>query len=297
MKYENHAHVGTHGATFKYIDRPPSLVPQYGESGQHQFLWVTSPLHRQMRKSKNTVVPDATEAKRLVEKLFSDKKITRRLSEANEATTRIELIDAVLRAVGWPDEELNREVPSGTGDSLDYELQGGGLPWMVVEAKRAGKTFDLDKSNIATNDSAGRSIKLLLSRGGSTLREALKQAAQYCNDRAIPLACITNGYQWVFFRGLSSKHRKWQDGSALIFSDAKDVISRFDDFWGCISRAWAGKPYLNEFLDRPPMAPLPAPRTPRDFLEIRRPASESEVIAVLRLIDPLISSERANKRT
>ena len=67
----------------------------------------------------------------------------RRRKKANETTTRVELIDELLSAVGWSTGSIERELPTGTGDFIDYELQADGHPWMVVEAKRAGQSFRL----------------------------------------------------------------------------------------------------------------------------------------------------------
>src|SRR5262249_49905007 len=126
--------------------------------------------------------------------------VTRRGKEANEARTRVELIDNVLNAMGWPVEEVEREASTGGGGFLDYELWATDVPFMVLEAKRVGRVFDLQAIG---RGSRVRSLNTLLSRGGEALREVLKQASTYCNDRGIPLACVSNGLQWVFFRGLS----------------------------------------------------------------------------------------------
>jgi hypothetical protein len=92
---------------------------------------------RRITKTTTAEVRDAVLA------LFVKCKADKRLRQANEASTRVELIDGVLKALGWPSFDAAREVPSGTGRFLDYELRTSREPWMVVEAKRVEATFEL----------------------------------------------------------------------------------------------------------------------------------------------------------
>jgi GTPase SAR1 family protein len=237
---------------------------------------------RRAHSASKPLVPATT--KDAVSKIFAEFKPSRRFREANEARTRIEVINRVLATFGWLDKDIEPEAPSGTGEFLDYELWAQDQPWMVVEAKRAGLTFDLSDAGTKKNDSRLRTIASLNNQGGATFREAMKQAATYCNDKGIPLACVTNGFQWLFFRGLSSKHRAWTAGSALVFATSDEVIARFDDFLRSLGRTWAGTTYLHELLDRPHSGSLPAPRVPRDFFATRRAQVDPDRIAVLRSV-------------
>lgn len=191
----------------------------------------------------------------------------------NEATTRVELVDKVLRACGWPAADLEREVGSGAGNFLDYELRPKGQPWMVVEAKRTGVTFDIPVPTGQQTNTILWPIKSLMNRGGKGLREVLNQAATYCNDRGISLACATNGEQWVFFRGLSAKERPWTTGRAFVFGSRQQVLHFFSDFYRCIAREHAETPFLSEQLEEPASSPPPTPRIPADFVELLRPST------------------------
>ena len=186
--------------------------------------------------------------------------------------------------LGWLDKDIEPESPSGTGEFLDYELWAQDQPWMVVEAKRAGVTFDLSDAGTKKSGSHLRTIASLNNQGGAALREAMKQAATYSNDKGIPLACVTNGFQWLFFRGLSSRRRAWTAGSALVFASSDEVVARFDDFLRSLGRTWAGTTYLPEFLDKPHSGSLPAPCVPRDFFTTRRAQADPNRIAVLRSV-------------
>ncbi len=243
-----------------------------------------APLMAARRRTHAPKSLTAATAKEAVARVFDEFKPSRRLRQANEARTRTELVNRVLSALGWPDRDIEPEAPSGTGEFLDYELWTDDQRWMVVEAKRAGLTFDLSDAGTKRSRSHLRSIASLNSQGGAELRAVLKQAATYCNDKGIPLACVTNGYQWLFFRGLSSKRRAWTAGSALVFASSEEVISRFDDFLRCLGRTWAGSTYLPELLDQAPSGELPAPSAPRDYFSTRRAQPDADRIALLRSI-------------
>lgn len=209
---------------------------------------------------------DARFARELVDAAFRRFGDSRDLAEANEATTRCELIDAVLRALDWPDGTFDRESATAAGDFLDYVLPCDGHGVLVVEAKRSGQTFALDDG--LQSGSSLRSITTLLKRGGASLREVLKQAAGYCNDRGIPYACVTNGYQWIFFRGLSSQTMPWASGRAYSFASAKQVLEHFDDFIGCIGRHMLATAFLPRLLFRPTTQELPPPRVPLHQIQV-----------------------------
>jgi hypothetical protein len=247
---------------------------------------------RRTAAASKTLVPATT--KEAVSKIFTQFTPSRRFREANEARTRIEVVNGVLSALGWTDKDIEPEAPSGTGEFLDYELWAQDQPWMVVEAKRAGVTFDLSEG---TKKSAShlRPIDALMKQGGTALRDAMKQAATYCNDKGIPLACVTNGFQWLFFRGLSSKRRAWTGGSALVFAGSEEVVARFDDFLRSLGKPWAGTTYLPEFLDKPPSGTLPAPTVPRDFFSTRRASADPNRVAILRSVSDYLLGDMGRR--
>lgn len=241
------------------------------------------------RRSLSTAkAPPSATAKESITAVFSEFKPSRRFRQANEARTRLEVVNRVLSALGWLEKDMELETPSGTGEFLDYELWANDQPWMVVEAKRVGVTFDLSDAGTKKSMSHLRPISAIHSQGGSALRDAMKQAATYCNDKGIPLACVTNGFQWLFFRGLSSKRRAWTQGSALVFASSDEVSARFDDFHRSVGKAWAGTTYLPELLDKSHSGVVPAPCVPRDFFSTRRAQADSNRIAVLRSVSEFL---------
>jgi hypothetical protein len=215
----------------------------------------------------------------------------RRLRTANEATVRMAVIDKVIQALGWDPVDAGLESPTGAGDYLDYELKTPIGPWMVVEAKRAGETFEVPDSLLPIRSATTRTLQPLLRRGGRLLRDALHQAATYCNDKGIALACVTNGFQWIFFRGLSARDRPWTSGPAILFNGSDDIISRFDPFFGCLSRSYAATAYLLRLLDRSDDGALPAMINPQDHLAARPGPADRANTAILRSVNNFLFSE------
>ncbi len=226
-----------------------------------------------------------------VEAAFKRFEPVRDLRKKNECETRVELIDKILAAVGWDDLTTGREVPSGTGDYLDYELSVQGERRLVVEAKRVGRTFELSLPKSKDGRTLIRRIHGLQSKGGKELKDVLGQAASYCNARAVPWACVTNGYQWVFFRGLSSETQEWPKGMAVVFDGLDEILARFDDFLGCLSRDWVGGPYLAELVGIGPEVEVPERVVPSDLLTTRRSPFDPEAAAHLRGIGDYLLGE------
>lgn len=189
------------------------------------------------------------------------------MRDANEAKTRIAFVDKILRACGWPEENFGVEEPTGAGDYVDYLLADAQQQqWMVVEAKRVSRTFALTKMSTPYRSLA------TLSRQSSDLKEVLDQAARYCNDRGVPYACVTNGFQWLFFRGLSAPGRPWLKGSALVFDSLDDIDTRLSEFTRCLHREHAFTPALPELLERGTGARLlPERRASEQLPPLQRP--------------------------
>jgi hypothetical protein len=218
------------------------------------------------------------------------KRADRKLVGANEAKTRVTLIDRILAALGWSTDDVERELKSGVGNYLDYELRAQGRPWMLVEAKRAGATFELPAFGKAGSTSL-HSLQSLHQRGSAPLRDALAQAATYCNDRGVPLAAVTNGYQWLFFRGLSRRGAPWIKGVALTFFSPLELQNRFEEFFGALSRTHAHGPFLFQLLDRPGSRPPAIAKRPRELLRTRRHAPDPNRVSGLRTVADLLLTE------
>lgn len=235
-----------------------------------------------MERRRRDVPTTANEAIQAIRELFKHRRAGSGLQPANEAATRLLIINEVLATLGWPKESFQPEHASGAGDYLDYLLAIDGEPWMVVEAKRTGTAFDLPEPTGRGRDGSVRSLSSVLSRGGPAFRETAKQAAGYCNDRAVPLACVTNGYQWVFFRGLSWRGKPWNQNFALVFRSPDEVLARFDDFWNSLARTHARTAPLLRLLDGQAETDPPVGERPIDCLEVHRPQPDADTGAYVR---------------
>ena len=84
--------------------------------------------------STNTQIEDA--AKRMGKLVSSG--IVNQIHNANEAKTRLMIIDTVLDILGWSKDEYEPELATELGNYTDYRLIIEGQPRLIVEAKRIG---------------------------------------------------------------------------------------------------------------------------------------------------------------
>lgn len=68
------------------------------------------------------------------------------LKRANEAKTRLLVIDEILNLLGWPKVEYDPEHRTPTGNYTDYLLSLEEIPRLVVEAKRTNLFEALPKA-------------------------------------------------------------------------------------------------------------------------------------------------------
>ncbi|MEG3788808.1 hypothetical protein V1318_01615 [Lysobacter sp. CCNWLW3] len=132
------------------------------------------------------------------------------LSQANEAQTRYDVIDRMLREVlGWTYGAVIVE-EYAPGDSkagfIDYCLRSGDIT-IIVEAKKAGAAFPTP-----TN-------KAKLKLGGSVLGDgeissAIEQAKEYAKRKSAQVVVVTNGLCWCFFNTENSTNDNY---ASLLF--------------------------------------------------------------------------------
>ena len=168
-------------------------------------------------------------ASKMQELVRSD--IARRLKEANEAETRLLLIDRVLSILGWSLEEYNPEQRTSTGGFTDYLLSVDGQPRLIVEAKRYGLVAPISRplqhpqyTNSYLHNSCGEEMAALLD-----------QCRMYCSDSGVPYAVATTGNIWVILVG-QSIGVEWGKLRSSVFYSLEDIASRFGYFYGLISR-------------------------------------------------------------
>ncbi len=146
-----------------------------------------------------------------------------RLNEANEAETRLKVIDHVIYEVlGWthadvkPEERVSEDRATTWAD---YVLRTG-MTAIVIEAKKAGATFD----NVPTVRRALLNTKLV----SGALGEAIIQAREYARKLSIPFAVVTNGDSWIVFPATRTDQVQSKDSSAIIFHNLQSALE--DDY-------------------------------------------------------------------
>jgi hypothetical protein len=146
-----------------------------------------------------------------------------------EADTRINLIDRILEEVlFWPASEIQRESHSYAG-YLDYTLHVNGKPFVCLEAKKEGVTFEFPKDKARKNYQLNGTLVT-----DANIREAVDQVRSYCDENAIRYAIATNGYTWIIFRAIR-EDIKWREGNARVFHSIQYIIENFTEFWNLLS--------------------------------------------------------------
>jgi GTPase SAR1 family protein len=154
-----------------------------------------------------------------------------RLQGANEAETRLLLIDRILNILGWVTEEFRPEQHTSSSGYTDYCLEIDGKPQLIVEAKRHGlippisRTFPQPQYK---NSTLHRSC-------GDEMRSLLDQCRLYCSDWGLDYAIATTGNIWIILIG-GNIRVEWGDLLAFVFHSLDDIVNRFNLFYDLISR-------------------------------------------------------------
>ncbi|XYB77560.1 hypothetical protein ACSTJ7_23220 [Vibrio parahaemolyticus] len=150
-------------------------------------------------------------------------------ADLNEAQTRFHIIDVIVKqCLNW-DGLIEVEQYESANGFTDYEL---GVPRkVVIEAKRESVGFEIP---VGRNPKYTLPIKSLV-QSNSGLKSAMQQAQNYCSNRGIPIAIVTNGHQYVAFIAARVDGVNVFDGQALVFTSLQDIYNNFVPFWNCLS--------------------------------------------------------------
>jgi predicted type IV restriction endonuclease len=155
-----------------------------------------------------------------------------KLHEANEAETRLKVINDVLYSVlGWTHSDVHveqRVSEDGSTTWADYVLKTG-MTALVVEAKKVGVTFD------EIPDARRAQLKGKLLKGATG--DAIRQARDYARKLSIPFAVVTNGNSWVIFPATRVDQVAFEESSAIVFSTLKSALQDdYAEFFDLLSR-------------------------------------------------------------
>ena len=146
-----------------------------------------------------------------------------------EADTRARIIDPILDSLGWIPSAISREPYAGWSESkgyIDYLLFIRNKPYLVIEAKKTGRTFELPARLAKQRFTTFRSLKAI---SNSDLNEALEQCMRYTMHCGAQYACATNGFEWLFFKP-THPHRPLPDAKVAIFPDIESILKNIDLF-------------------------------------------------------------------
>lgn len=149
----------------------------------------------------------------------------------NEAETRFHIIDKILNEVlGWPRNCIRVEQRTERGYT-DYEIGQDGTS-LIVEAKKEEMGFTLPSD---THYGVVSIAPLLRDKSNSNLKSAMTQVMNYCSERGVAPAIVTNGEQWVCFLASRVDSLAPLAGRALIFPSLESIRENFLTFWKTLS--------------------------------------------------------------
>lgn len=148
-----------------------------------------------------------------------------------EADVRLKVVDPIfIRVLGWPIASISAEDRAGKG-FIDYRFNIESLARLLAEAKRDGRDLGI------ADDRNGRFFKLngpVFNTEAS--REGIEQAINYCGHKNAELACVTNGREWIIFRGNRlGDGRDTLDGLACAFASLTGIRDNFKLFFDLLS--------------------------------------------------------------
>jgi len=150
----------------------------------------------------------------------------------SESDTRLKIIDRILVDVlNWPYDSISTE-PHVAGGFVDYVLLSDGLSRVVVEAKRDGRSLGTEMRRPGASHKLSSGVFVQ-----QAVKEGIDQAIRYCGERSAELACVTNGSEWIVFRGsrLGDGHNT-RDGMAFVFPSLIAIDEQFALFYDLLSR-------------------------------------------------------------
>jgi GTPase SAR1 family protein len=144
-----------------------------------------------------------------------------------EEDTRLKVLDRILvEVLGWSYEDIYTEAPS-EGGFIDYKITINGRARLIIEAKKDARDFGF------AGRPPGKAYKIngpVFSNKNA--QEGIQQAIRYCGQKNAELACVTNGREWIVFRGSRlGDGRDSVEGMAFIFTSIEDVLKKFSLFF------------------------------------------------------------------
>ncbi|WP_186033438.1 ATP-binding protein [Burkholderia gladioli] len=142
----------------------------------------------------------------------------------NESDTRLKVLDRLLfEVLGWRYESIFTEPPSPSG-YIDYLLTiGERRGAIVIEAKRSGF--------LSVNSVSNKSAVLSLSGPVlQPLKDGIRQALSYATEQGTPIAVLTDGRCWLFFKASRTDGLPPLQGKGIFFPSLDAITDDFPRF-------------------------------------------------------------------
>ena len=170
------------------------------------------------------------------------------LSDANEAKTRLLLIDTVLEYLGWSKDEFNPEESIGKLSYIDYLLKIDDVPRLIVEAKRASYTFGSPQRKSRKNH---YTLTYLKTAFGQAFTEVLNKAERYALENRVPFALLTNGGEWFLVQLiLTPGFLDMNDLKGIYFGNLFSDDFHFDLMWELLFRGNVAEGSIEAYFAR-----------------------------------------------
>ena len=148
--------------------------------------------------------------------------------DMNEAQTRFDIIDNILRALGWNDYDFTVE-ENVEGKYADYIL--GKPRKLIVEAKRIRRLFELP---VGSNKKLLQPIDAVM-RLSDEAKDGIKQVQKYCSDCGVKNAVLTNGHQFIAFIATRDDGLSPFEGKCFVIDSIQTFIDNFEKIWQLLS--------------------------------------------------------------
>jgi len=202
-----------------------------------------------------------------------------KLADANEAKTRLLVIDAVLEALGWTKEDFNPEEATHRTGYTDYFLRADEVPRLIVEAKRYDHTFHSPTSTLRKSD---YTVAYMRRAFGPALADVLEQAERYAQETQVPFAVITNGQEWVLLQLVPMPGSTLNDLRCVYFGNLFGAHFVFELFWELLSKAAVSEGALEDYFSDLNRKEAEFSKAPKAELGDLRWAGPPEAPALLR---------------
>ncbi len=153
-------------------------------------------------------------------------------SEANEATTRLRIIDTmVFEVLDWAKGDVEVEKYCRDVGFADYAFFPHKTIGLILEAKRTGVSFTVPSAKFKPEPVSFALLEAECKEAGQALRQALGYAASL-GSRYI---AISNGYQWLFALTYVP-NQSIDERQVILFDSPGSIRDNFRTFWACFSK-------------------------------------------------------------